>query len=49
MLSDRPYSPPSAVSEALAELRRGAGSQFDAAVVEAFAVVLEAKSLGLTR
>jgi HD-GYP domain-containing protein (c-di-GMP phosphodiesterase class II) len=40
MLADRPYSPPSAVADALAELRRCAGTQFDPNVVEHFAAVL---------
>jgi diguanylate cyclase (GGDEF)-like protein len=39
MLSPRPYSPARTRVEALAELRRCAGSQFDPAVVEAFAAV----------
>jgi two-component system, cell cycle response regulator len=36
MTSERPYSPPMSTDEALAELVRCAGSQFDPAVVEAF-------------
>jgi diguanylate cyclase (GGDEF)-like protein len=39
MVSDRPYRSGRGVDEALAELRRCAGSQFDAAVVEAFTAV----------
>ena len=44
MISDRPYRRGMPSSAALAELRRGAGSQFDAAVVQAFVAVLEAGS-----
>jgi HD-GYP domain-containing protein (c-di-GMP phosphodiesterase class II) len=40
MISDRPYAPPRTVDEALAELRRCAGTQFDAAIVTVFARVL---------
>jgi HD-GYP domain-containing protein (c-di-GMP phosphodiesterase class II) len=36
MTSDRPYQPALSETEALAELRRNAGSRFAAAVVEAF-------------
>jgi diguanylate cyclase (GGDEF)-like protein len=36
MTSPRPHAPPRTLPEALAELRRGAGTQFDPAVVEAF-------------
>jgi HD-GYP domain-containing protein (c-di-GMP phosphodiesterase class II) len=35
MISTRPYAAPRTVSEALAELRRCAGTQFDPAVVDA--------------
>ena len=36
MTADRPYSQPRSVADALAELRRCAGSQFDPVAVEAF-------------
>jgi two-component system, cell cycle response regulator len=36
MVSSRPYAPATSDEHAIAELRRGAGSQFDPAVVEAF-------------
>jgi diguanylate cyclase (GGDEF)-like protein/putative nucleotidyltransferase with HDIG domain len=42
MTTDRPYRRALAEDEARAELRRGAGTQFDAAVVEAFERVLDA-------
>jgi diguanylate cyclase (GGDEF)-like protein len=42
MTSDRPYQQPMAHADALAELRRCAGSQFDPRVVEAFCVVAAA-------
>jgi diguanylate cyclase (GGDEF)-like protein len=40
MVSERPYKAPMPVADALAELRRCAGGQFDPAVVEAFALVV---------
>jgi two-component system, cell cycle response regulator len=40
MVTDRPYLASRSVAAALDELRRCAGSQFDPAVVEAFAAVL---------
>jgi HD-GYP domain-containing protein (c-di-GMP phosphodiesterase class II) len=40
MVSDRHYRGGRSVEEALAELRRCAGTQFDPAVVEAFAAVV---------
>jgi HD-GYP domain-containing protein (c-di-GMP phosphodiesterase class II) len=43
MTTDRPYQPAVPVAEALEELRRCAGGQFDPAVIEAFCA--EAKSL----
>jgi diguanylate cyclase (GGDEF)-like protein len=42
MTSDRPYSPPRTAEEALTELRRCAGSQFDPAIVPVFEQVLAA-------
>ena len=39
MTSDRPYAARRTSQEALAELRRCAGTQFDPAVVEAFRAV----------
>ena len=35
MVSDRSYSPPMAMSDALAEARAAAGTQFDVAAVDA--------------
>jgi two-component system, cell cycle response regulator len=40
MTTQRPYNKPRSTEEALAELRRCAGTQFDLAVVEAFAAVM---------
>jgi two-component system cell cycle response regulator len=44
MISERPYNRAMTVPEALAELRRCAGGQFDPIVVEAFRGVLAARS-----
>jgi diguanylate cyclase (GGDEF)-like protein len=44
MISDRPYSPPRTIEEALAELRRCAGTQFDPAIVPVFEQVLAARA-----
>jgi PAS domain S-box-containing protein/diguanylate cyclase (GGDEF)-like protein len=41
MVSARPYRPAMSISEAVAELRRCAGTQFDATVVDAFGRVIE--------
>jgi diguanylate cyclase (GGDEF)-like protein len=40
MTTDRPYRPAMSVADALAEMRRCAGSQFDPRVVDAFELVL---------
>jgi diguanylate cyclase (GGDEF)-like protein len=40
MIADRPYSPPRTIEEALEELRRCAGTQFDPAIVPVFEQVL---------
>ncbi len=40
MISSRPYSPSKAIDEAVAELRRCAGAQFDPAIVSAFERVM---------
>jgi HD-GYP domain-containing protein (c-di-GMP phosphodiesterase class II) len=44
MLSHRPWRPAMSTEAALAELRRGAGSQFDTAVVDAFDAVIDERS-----
>jgi diguanylate cyclase (GGDEF)-like protein len=44
MVSHRPWRPPLETNAALAELRAGAGRQFDAAVVDAFAAVIAERS-----
>ncbi len=43
MTNDRPYRQATTTAAALAELRRNAGTQFDPAVVDAFALVLSAR------
>jgi HD-GYP domain-containing protein (c-di-GMP phosphodiesterase class II) len=40
MIRERPYATARSSREALAELRRGSGTQFDPDVVEAFAGIL---------
>jgi HD-GYP domain-containing protein (c-di-GMP phosphodiesterase class II) len=44
LTSERPYRAPVSATDALAELRRCAGTQFDPAVVEAFVAVLAERS-----
>jgi polar amino acid transport system substrate-binding protein len=44
MTTDRPYRPRRTRDEALAELYRGARTQFDPEVVDAFARVLESSA-----
>jgi HD-GYP domain-containing protein (c-di-GMP phosphodiesterase class II) len=44
MISARPYREPMSHDDAVAELRRGAGSQFDPQVVEALLHVLAARA-----
>jgi diguanylate cyclase (GGDEF)-like protein len=44
MISDRPYSPPRTIDDAVSELRRCAGSQFDPAIVPVFEQVLAARA-----
>jgi two-component system cell cycle response regulator len=46
MVSERPYAGSQSSAKALAEIRRCSGTQFDPRVVEAFALVLAAKSNG---
>jgi HD-GYP domain-containing protein (c-di-GMP phosphodiesterase class II) len=41
MVSQRPYRDAMTVEEALAELKRCSGTQFDATVVEAFTSIIE--------
>jgi HD-GYP domain-containing protein (c-di-GMP phosphodiesterase class II) len=41
MVSERSYKDAMSVEEAIAELRRCSGTQFDADVVEAFASIVE--------
>ena len=47
MVSTRPYKAAMTAHDAVAELQRCAGTQFDATVVEAFASVLADSRLGL--
>jgi two-component system cell cycle response regulator len=44
MISDRPYRTAMSRDAARAELRRGAGTQFDPLVVEAFCAVIEERT-----
>jgi HD-GYP domain-containing protein (c-di-GMP phosphodiesterase class II) len=41
MVSERPYRDAMSVQEAIAELKRCSGTQFDAKVVEAFTSIIE--------
>lgn len=45
MLQTRPYRPALSAEEAVAELRRGAGSKYDPKLVEAFITMLKEKSV----
>jgi diguanylate cyclase (GGDEF)-like protein len=45
MTSERPYRPTKTVDAALEELSRGAGTQFDAAIVETFSATLSAHNV----
>jgi HD-GYP domain-containing protein (c-di-GMP phosphodiesterase class II) len=44
IIADRPYRDARSVEEAVAEIRRCAGTQFDPAVVEAFCSVMDDRS-----
>jgi HD-GYP domain-containing protein (c-di-GMP phosphodiesterase class II) len=44
MISPRPYREPVTISEALNELRRCRGSQFDPPIVDAFCALIESRS-----
>jgi HD-GYP domain-containing protein (c-di-GMP phosphodiesterase class II) len=44
MVANRPYSPPRTIDEALAELRRCAGAQFDPSIVPVFEQVLAGRA-----
>jgi len=48
MTAGRPYRPARAPEEALAELRREAGAQFDPGVVEAWCAAAAARSVEAT-
>jgi HD-GYP domain-containing protein (c-di-GMP phosphodiesterase class II) len=43
IVSDRPYQPARSIDEALKELRRGAGRQFDAQIVTVFCTLIEGR------
>jgi HD-GYP domain-containing protein (c-di-GMP phosphodiesterase class II) len=44
MISDRPYSPSKSTDEAIAELRRCAGTQFDPAIVSTFERIIAGRA-----
>ena len=44
MISERPYQRAMSSDDALAELRRHAGTQFDPVVIEAFAATISSRS-----
>jgi HD-GYP domain-containing protein (c-di-GMP phosphodiesterase class II) len=46
MTTDRPYRPGMEFTAALAEIRKGAGSQFDPAIAEAFLTILSSRNRG---
>ena len=48
MISNRPYTPPKTTDQALAELQRCAGTQFDPAIVQAFEQVISERAQPLT-
>ncbi|MBU1629426.1 MAG: HD domain-containing protein, partial [Gammaproteobacteria bacterium] len=45
MISERPYRPPKNIEEAVEELKRCKGSQFDPKVVDAFLEILEEEDI----
>ncbi|AOT71694.1 HD domain-containing phosphohydrolase [Geosporobacter ferrireducens] len=49
MTSSRPYKPPSSASEALEEIRRMSGKQFDPSVVNAFLAVMNPSLQGVSQ
>jgi HD-GYP domain-containing protein (c-di-GMP phosphodiesterase class II) len=49
MTSDRPYRKAMEAPRAIEELRRGAGSQFDPDIVDAFLAVLEQEGVNAWR
>ena len=48
MISNRPYAPPRSIEDALAELRRCAGTQFDPEIVPVFEEVIAARATAPT-
>ena len=49
MCSDRPYRPTPSVKEAIEEIKRCSGKQFDPAVVRGFLRVIEKEGLGFVK